>query len=1034
MIGLSQEGVRSSSKLIPTHLNIPETYHSNFNGILQCSQGYLWLFGNSGILRYDGNQWVHYHQNANQNHQLSSDQILCMTELVNGHIWIGTLNAGVNIYDPVNNQIEILKTDPHYTTMRVYDILENSNRDIWLVTRHRGLLKWSHRDSTLTALGPVKSPSNDEERRVNSIFQLSTDTQDSSILWLAGGDGLYKYSCTDERFEVYYLNELELRQPLRAADQLMERDGQLLIHFWNNRLATFDVQSGKFQLIASAESLPFTKVYRMAAKSPTETWLATDHGLYTFDYLTDSLRQDGHISSNTQVFDIAYMQTGGLITSTSEENRISIVDRDVPTTHSYNLQSFIRNRSVVQKLTGFIRIDQERFMASAFGLQGVLVFDSSMNNISLHEIKEDISYRHKSEYIEHIVDLDGAIWVSGIVDIFRFDPDLGVFDARGRIYGSTLDTYGRPIRDLTQVRKDVLVLDCDDFIIFFDQSTGLTKTLLYNNRSYEDSDSSIRDIKMGKDGNLYVLDDHQLYSIDVSAYVVNWKIDWSTLDINPKAIAVSENGQIHLATTDSGIQMGYYHDGQLELKSSLPLDLSISQQPIYDLHLLKDNDLIIRTQCQSYYYFEQGQSTKLILDDMCLERDLHISEDFVQDDRYYVRTYPYVSEVDISNISMDTTLPNIDLQEINVKGHKYELTLDGRGIPAIDLKYDENFFEIAFNIISLYRGDKVSFSYQLEGYDSHWIEGTTDRSAQYTGMPPGKYNFKIKAANADGYWTGAKELLSIHISPPWWWSPLAKLTWLSLIIGGVSIIYNKRTQSIRNEEAEKYALEKQMTVLELQLLRTQMNPHFLFNSLNSIKNYIIGEKPERAAEHLSNFAHLIRMILQYSRQKTITLEEELEILRLYINLEGLRFESQFSYIESIAHDINCSEVSIPPMILQPFVENAIWHGLLHKEGERRLLLDICKANDKIKISIDDNGIGRAQSLALKDERSGGHQSLGMQITRDRIDLVNNANDVKIAIDIIDKTDKKGHATGTTVVINIPKEESAHEAISQSIRV
>jgi sensor histidine kinase YesM len=198
-----------------------------------------------------------------------------------------------------------------------------------------------------------------------------------------------------------------------------------------------------------------------------------------------------------------------------------------------------------------------------------------------------------------------------------------------------------------------------------------------------------------------------------------------------------------------------------------------------------------------------------------------------------------------------------------------------------------------------------------------------------------------------------------------------------------------------------------------------MNPHFMFNSLNSIKTYILEARPDVAADYLSQFAHLIRRILQNSREKYISLREELETLQLYISLEQFRFEQAFEFECSVEDGIDLDHTMIPPMLLQPHVENAIWHGLMHQEKGGRLTLRFSQDAKHIRCVIDDNGIGSATAREMKSLSAQKHKSMGLSITKNRVQLMNRVESVGISIQIEDKQDASGNGTGTTVVVSIP---------------
>ncbi len=223
-----------------------------------------------------------------------------------------------------------------------------------------------------------------------------------------------------------------------------------------------------------------------------------------------------------------------------------------------------------------------------------------------------------------------------------------------------------------------------------------------------------------------------------------------------------------------------------------------------------------------------------------------------------------------------------------------------------------------------------------------------------------------------------------------------------------------------NIQKEQNSLFKAMKESELRTLRSQINPHFVFNSLNSIKSYILTHRPIEAAEYLTDFSVLMRSILQHSKEQLISLTNELETVLLYIKLEKLRFEDNFEFIYELDESIDTDEVLIPPMLLQPYIENAIKHGLMNKEGKRILELKIKHLNNFIEIIVEDNGIGREQASLLRKNLPK-YQSMGMNINDERIKLLGQANDLHITIVIEDKKTSTGLASGTKVTLCIPFE-------------
>jgi LytS/YehU family sensor histidine kinase len=198
-----------------------------------------------------------------------------------------------------------------------------------------------------------------------------------------------------------------------------------------------------------------------------------------------------------------------------------------------------------------------------------------------------------------------------------------------------------------------------------------------------------------------------------------------------------------------------------------------------------------------------------------------------------------------------------------------------------------------------------------------------------------------------------------------------------------------------------------------------MNPHFIFNSLNSINRFILEENSPQASRYLAKFSRLMRMILQNSQASLISLGSELESLELYLNLEVLRFDNHFGYKISVADDLDPSWLKVPPLIIQPYVENAVWHGLMHKEERGQLDIEVSREDNYLYVKVVDNGIGRRKATELASKSATKHKSMGLKITADRIAMMRRANSDESVIKINDLVGPDGCAAGTEVIIKIP---------------
>ncbi|MEZ5002172.1 MAG: histidine kinase [Chitinophagales bacterium] len=229
----------------------------------------------------------------------------------------------------------------------------------------------------------------------------------------------------------------------------------------------------------------------------------------------------------------------------------------------------------------------------------------------------------------------------------------------------------------------------------------------------------------------------------------------------------------------------------------------------------------------------------------------------------------------------------------------------------------------------------------------------------------------------------------------------------------------RTAKSLLLQQANQQSFDKKLADAEMNALRAQMNPHFLFNCLNSINSFIIKNEQELASEYLAKFSKLIRKVLSNSKESKITLSNELEALDLYIQMEQLRFNHKFQYVIEIDSEVETDYLEVPPLIIQPYVENCIWHGLMHKKDDMGMLkIKIFQENKVLVCIIEDNGIGRNAAEALKSKSAEKNKSFGMSITKERLNYVNSKNSLEANVEVIDLYDDKQKPLGTKVMIRI----------------
>lgn len=347
------------------------------------------------------------------------------------------------------------------------------------------------------------------------------------------------------------------------------------------------------------------------------------------------------------------------------------------------------------------------------------------------------------------------------------------------------------------------------------------------------------------------------------------------------------------------------------------------------------------------------------------------------------------------------------------------------------LPYLQNNITFRFNGFSFKSGKALRYSYRLLGLDTSWFNASSEITfARYPSLPAGDYTFEVKAVNADGYESEKPSSLSFAVEKPYWqswWFYLLALLFTSGVVSGIFLI---RIRSIRkrNEDErikadlalEKSKVEQDLRSSQLVSLKAQMNPHFVFNALNSIQEYIMLNEKTLANTYLGKFADLMRMTLDISSRQEVSLEEEIKLLNLYLELEALRFEEKFTYAISIEHNVQQSSIYLPPMLIQPYIENAIKHGLLHIKNNRILQVKFAmKSEGLLLATIEDNGIGRKRSFEMKKFRQPMHKSFATGATQKRLELLNYKRPNEIVVKYTDMTDGNGFASGTRVELSIP---------------
>jgi len=357
--------------------------------------------------------------------------------------------------------------------------------------------------------------------------------------------------------------------------------------------------------------------------------------------------------------------------------------------------------------------------------------------------------------------------------------------------------------------------------------------------------------------------------------------------------------------------------------------------------------------------------------------------------------------INYSQTSIST--PTIRFDEIKVNDKSITDFKEG------DFKNNERKIQFIFSSPTLKNREYIFYHYQLVGYDSEWkIQSYDKNEVTYNALAPGTYKLQLKSENQDKF--SPTISYSFTIAKPvyanWWFIGIAVILFLIIVY----LIYRWQL-NIQNKKAKQLS---ELNASRLTALKSQMNPHFIFNSLNSIQDLVLRQETEKSYDYIVKFSDLVRQTLNFSDKDFIDFDDELKLLNVYLELEQLRFPDKFKYN---IDKINVEEIEVPPMLVQPFIENAIKHGLLHKTGEKQLSV-IFEQTDVLICTIIDNGVGRAKAREIKKRQQRSHESFSVKATKSRFEIMQDLYKSHLGIEYEDLYENSV-PVGTKVVIRLP---------------
>ncbi len=1013
---------------------------NNSTCVARDSQGFVWIGTSHGLNRFDGSEIISFIR-SEKDSSILNDAVSDIA-ILGDKVWVAG-PYGLSSVDQIDFAIRnfpfdcngLLKEIPASDSKLPYvHQLHVEDNQIWMATRHCGLISFNSIDHSFRQYGFDHHIKDWEDgafpHNINNIMSITPDIANDSILWVGTASGLIrlnKFSREEKRF--YRLLDEKIEQDYHNVfrNLYMHPNGYLFFRTWRRGSFIFNTHTGEyFKLpVHKDDESYFSKslAYRFHFADLKHVWLEATGYILLYSLDDFRVKKAFPMPKGTLGFENLAWLVPTEKTWVTSLNGVIYFDPLQEQMHSFNYSHLLDD-----DMYGFarkVRVSPDSASLYIFpqGADGIFEYNLAENQWSRIRMPSSIRTENRQIIAVDVAEHPNGQWVvSTELDLFFFDP---VHRAIKRI--NLPESMERPVFQDVEVDSSggIWIGTWNEGLIYYDPEHF--KSVKYTQEIFGKSNSEramTQKLFLDSQGNIWfsTLSGHGTFNRrDSIFHIFSYRNtpDRTALEIanfvekkDGTIMALSSRGGIYQGSaseSEMGLRL-YYHLGSDSLFRSYYNGMILDRNE--NLWVLSDHYLLRIDSALKHSVFRFDYTT--------FDREFFCF-DVLPNDQFAIGLRGGTAIVTPDNLQVNTQLPLPYITEVKIN----DRVLGGNHMKSklrLDLKHHENYLSFSFSSIAFTHPQQNIFRYRLDGIDPEWIVAGKRRFVNYTNLPSGDYTFQLQAANNEGLWNPEVLEIPVSIATPWWETWWFK-TLLILGLAGVAYAgYSYRIAAIRKEARLKSEFQKKLADVELAALRAQMNPHFIFNCLNSIESYIIKNETFKAAEYINDFARLMRLILQNSRSELISLSDEIEALDLYLQMESLRFDNQFQYYIKVGEEVNQNEMEIPPMLIQPFVENAIWHGLIPKKGSGLLNIEMKRSNGVLKIVIEDNGIGRKRAEELNASmKKRGKRSMGMLITQSRMEVISELYNTHATVAINDLTDEDGNPAGTRVDLEIPIE-------------
>jgi ligand-binding sensor domain-containing protein len=963
---------------------------SEIYSICEDRRGDLWLGSSGGgIIRFDGYSFKSFREEDG----LVNNFVRGIIEDSKGILWIGT-DKGVCSYE--GRKFTFLDNPAGPGRRAIKSLLEDKDGNLWIGTATAGLYKVRN--------GRIENFSKSSGLPDNSINCLYLDKH--KALWIGTNSGVTRY----KNHQMMRFSGDDGLVPGNIRDITSDTKGN--IWMVSNSTGVSCYNGSSFLNYTELSGLASDKVFSVFCDRKGRLWFGTAGGL--------SCYSNGSFTSYTENNGLGSNVVLCIREDTAHDLWFGTSGGGVSRLDNARFTHFMENERMGKQVFSLIQTLNGKMLFGTSG--GGLTFFDGKNYFLLKGTEDFVSARVKALYY----DRDSNLWIGTSSDgVYKFNNQGFSRDNRidsligTSIHGFAMDTVGNMW--FASPDSGICVIAKNGLLRVFNRIHGLLSDNVYT-------------IVPDKKGNVWVGTDKGLNKISVygsdslmvglSAYTQRDGLTNTSIG----SIAIDPSGTVYLGTGGGGIFI---------LKGKSFANISkrdgISSNNIYALVFDRRNHLWVGTEsgvdrinlnenfevkeCRHFGKAEGFTGMEVYRNSCFLDRQGRVWFGTVNGASVYnpAEDIPFNEPPSLHLTGLKLFFDNIE------KTQYADSVSNWYPVPeSLVLPHNQNSLTFNFTGVYLRNPESVRYRWKLEGLDNDWSPALTQHEVTYSSLPPGEYTFMVISGNEYNVWSKEPVKFSFYIRPPFW-----KRWWFLLLVilsvtGGIWYYFQSRLEKNRIER-ERLEMEKNLMELEQEASRLQMNPHFIFNALNSIQGFISTNEASQAKKYLHKFARLMRLILENAREKFIPLQNEVEILDNYLELERLCKNNKFDYKITLANDLDSSSIEIPPMMIQPFVENAIVHGIKNKEEQGLIEILFRIDHSTLICEVTDNGIGRKKAAEIKAKYNVGHKSTAMSVTQKRLEQLQSMSGEPAGFEIKDLTNGEGLVMGTKVIIKIPVE-------------